>query len=104
GPVWLLQSAEAHIAGRIGLCHAVGEFIEAGPERVWRRLAEVGSRTREALADLPGWSVVTSAGPAGTGSATTALRATAGQDIAAARARLRAEHGIGTSACGVPRP
>jgi pyridoxal 5-phosphate dependent beta-lyase len=103
GPVWLLQSAEAHIAGRIGLCHAVGEFVGAGPERVRRRLAEVGRLTREALADLPGWSVVTSAGPAGTGSATTALRATAGQDIAATRARLLDEHGIVTSACGVPR-
>ena len=102
-PVWLLQSAEAHIAGRVGLCHAVREFVEAGPERVWRRLAEVGRQTREALADLPGWSVVAEAGPAGAGSATTALRATAGQDIAAARARLLDKHGIVTSVCGIPR-
>ncbi|MBV9450571.1 MAG: aminotransferase class V-fold PLP-dependent enzyme [Streptosporangiaceae bacterium] len=127
-PVWLLQSAEAHIAGRIGLCHAVQEFIEAGPERVWRRLAEVGRQTREALAGLPGWSVVAAAGPSpagslsagspsagspsagslsagspGVGSATTALRATAGQDIAVVRARLLDEHGIVTSVCGVPR-
>ncbi|HEX6520016.1 MAG TPA: aminotransferase class V-fold PLP-dependent enzyme [Streptosporangiaceae bacterium] len=107
-PVWLLQSAEAHVAGRIGLCKAVQEFIEAGPERVWRRLAEVGRLTREALADLPGWSVVAAAGPAGSspagaGSATTVLRATAGQDIATVRARLLDEHGIVTSVCGVPR-
>ena len=142
-PVWLLQSAEAHIAGRIGLCHAVQEFIEAGPERVWRRLAEVGRQTREALAGLPGWSVVAAAGPsgsgpsgsgplgsgplgsgplgsgplgsgplgsgalgsgaAGIGSATTALRATAGQDITTVRARLLDEHGIVTSVCGLPR-
>ena len=27
------------------------------PARVWDRLAEVGSQTRETLADLPGWEV-----------------------------------------------
>ncbi len=102
-PVWLLQSAEANIAGRVGLCHAVREFTEAGPERVWQRLAEVGRQTREALAGLSGWSVVPAAAPAGAGSAITALRATGGQDVATARARLLGEHGIVTTACGTSR-
>ena len=64
------------------------------------RLAEVGRQTRETLADLPGWAVPTRVGA---GSAITALRATNGQDVPAARARLLDEHGIVTTAGAVPR-
>jgi hercynylcysteine S-oxide lyase len=102
-PVWLLESAEANIAGRIGLCNAVYEFIAAGPERVWQRLAEVGDQTREALADVPGWAVVPAAMPAGVGCATTVIRALDGQDVFAVRGRLLDEHGVVTSACAIGR-
>jgi pyridoxal 5-phosphate dependent beta-lyase len=94
-PVRLLESEEAGIAGRVGLCTAVREYLEAGPAQVWQRLAEVGRLTREALAGLPGWQVV---GPPAVPSAITALRPAAGQDVAAVRARLLGEHGIVTTA------
>jgi pyridoxal 5-phosphate dependent beta-lyase len=90
-----LESHEANVPGRIGLCTAVREFVDAGPEQVWLRLAEVGTLTRQALHDLPGWAVVEAGGAS---SAITALRATAGQDIRAACARLVAAHGIVTTA------
>jgi pyridoxal 5-phosphate dependent beta-lyase len=99
-PLWLLEAGEANVAARIGLCTAVREHVQAGPAQVWRRLAEVGAATREALAGLPGWAVV---GPVDAGSAITALRATNGQDIAAARARLLEEYGIVTTAGAVGR-
>jgi hercynylcysteine S-oxide lyase len=124
-PVWLLESAEAHVSGRVGLCTAVREFTEAGPAAVWQRLASVGRQTREALADLPGWAVVgppqtasprtaspQSASPETaspetaspeTGSAITALRPLNGQDVAVTQARLLDEHGIVTAACGTAR-
>jgi hercynylcysteine S-oxide lyase len=99
-PVWLMEAGEASVASWIGLCTAVREYVEAGPPLLWHRLAEVGSQTREALADLPGWAVVD---PVDAGSAITALRATNGQDIAATRARLLDEHGIVTTAGDVTR-
>ena len=92
-PVWLLSSGEAHVAGRVGLCNAVREFLDDGPAAVRDRLAAVGGQTREALDGLPGWAVIP-----GTGSAITALRALNGQDIVATRARLLAEHGIVSTA------
>jgi pyridoxal 5-phosphate dependent beta-lyase len=99
-PVWLMEAGEASVASWIGLCTAVREYVEAGPDRVWQRLAEVGRQTRETLADLPGWSVLD---PPGAGSAITALRATDGQDIPATRARLLAKHRILTTAGAVTR-
>jgi pyridoxal 5-phosphate dependent beta-lyase len=99
-PVRFLESHEAHVPGRVGLCTAVREYLAAGPERVWARLADVGSLTREALRGLPGWTVLE---PAGAPVATTALRATAGQDIRDTRGWLLAEHGIVTTAAGVQR-
>jgi hercynylcysteine S-oxide lyase len=97
-PVLLLESHEAHFAGRIGLCAAVGEHVSMGPVTVRARLAEVGRLTREALADVPGWEIVaTPDGPAGA-SAITALRPVAGQKVAAVRAGLLAEHQIVTTA------
>lgn len=99
-PLWLLMAVEANVAAWIGLCTAVREYVQADPARVWRRLAAVGRQTREALAGLPGWAI---AWPAGSGSAITALRATRGQDIAAAQARLLGEYGIVTTAGVVAR-
>jgi pyridoxal 5-phosphate dependent beta-lyase len=93
-PVRLLESSEATIAGRVGLCAAVQQYRQAGPARVWQRLAAVGVLTRQALADLPGWSAAGNPG----GCAITGLRATAGQDIAQVRARLLGEHAILTTA------
>jgi hercynylcysteine S-oxide lyase len=94
-PVRLLESEEANVAGRVGLATAVGEYLGDDPVRVRQRLAAVGRLTREALAGVPGWQV---ADPAGVPSAITALRPAAGQDPAATRARLVAEHGIVTTA------
>jgi hercynylcysteine S-oxide lyase len=109
-PLWLLMAREANVAAWVGLCTAVREFTAAGPALVWDRLAAVGRQTRDALAGLPGWAV---AGPADSApaisdsavsaSAITALRATNGQDIAAVRARLLAEHAILTTAGAVNR-
>jgi hercynylcysteine S-oxide lyase len=99
-PVRYLQSHEANVPGRIGLCTALREHIETGPELVWARLAEVGTQTREALRDLPGWAVLDAAGAP---SAITALRPTAGQDVTATRARLLADHAIVTTSCAVER-
>ena len=100
GPVWLLESAEANIAGRIGLCNAVQEFRSAGPAGIWQRLAQVGRQTRQALTDLPGWAVLPAVGPS---VAITALRPLGGQDVAATRARLLDEHGIVSTACATSR-
>ncbi len=99
-PLWLLDATEANVAGWVGLCTAVAEFTDAGPPRICTRLAEVGRQTREALAGLPGWAV---ADAADAGSAIVALRAMNGQDVAATRARLLAEHDIVTTAGGVLR-
>jgi hercynylcysteine S-oxide lyase len=102
-PVLLLESHEAHVAGRIGLAAAVSEFLAADPAAVRARLAAVGRQTRAALAAVPGWEVVpeaiaTGATGATPGSAITALRPLDGQDVAAVRARLLAEHQIVTTA------
>jgi hercynylcysteine S-oxide lyase len=99
-PVWLLGTGEAHVAGWVGLCTAVKEYVAAGPDRVWERLASVGRETREALARLPGWAV---AGPVDAGSAITALRAANGQGISQTRERLLREYGIVTTAGEVTR-
>jgi hercynylcysteine S-oxide lyase len=100
-PVGLLESAEANIPGRVGLCTAVAEFAEAGPAAVRQRLASVGRATREAMSDLPGWAVVPAA--AGSETAITGLRPVSGQDVALTRARLLSEHGILTTACVTAR-
>jgi hercynylcysteine S-oxide lyase len=94
-PVRPLESAEANVAGRVGLCSAVQQYLQAGPANVWQRLAEVGTLTRQVLSDVPGWEVT---GRISAGSAITALRATGGQDVAGTRARLLAEHAILTTA------
>jgi pyridoxal 5-phosphate dependent beta-lyase len=95
GPLWLLSAHEANVAAWVGLCHAAAEYLDAGPPRIWARLAEAGRQTREALAGLPGWAL---ADPVDTPSAIVALRAANGQDIAKIRTRLLAEHAIVTTA------
>jgi pyridoxal 5-phosphate dependent beta-lyase len=90
------ESGEAHVAGRVGLAAAVREYVEAGPELVTDRLAEVGRLTREAVATVSGWAVAHPEAPAG---ATTSLVATAGQDVERSRAGLLDEHAILTTAC-----
>ncbi len=99
-PLWLIGAGEANVAAWVGLCTAVREHIEAGPARIWDRLAEVGRQTRETLAGLPGWEV---ADAPDARSAIVALRASNGQDVAGTRARLLAEHGIVTTAGAVTR-
>ncbi|MEP7179649.1 MAG: aminotransferase class V-fold PLP-dependent enzyme [Pseudonocardiales bacterium] len=86
-----LESHDAHVAGRVGLCTALDEHVADDPAAVWQRLDEVGRLTRDALADLPGWQVV--AARAGSG-AITALRPTAGQDVQAVCRQLLAEDRI----------
>jgi pyridoxal 5-phosphate dependent beta-lyase len=94
-PVRVLESHEANFAGRIGLCAAVRQHLDADPAAVRKRLAEVGRMTREILAGLPGWAVVD---PVDAPSAISALRPLAGQDVIQTRLRLIAEHGIVTTA------
>lgn len=94
-PVLLIESGESHFAGRVGLCNAVSEFLAAGPEAVYERLALVGKETRAALADVPGWQVV---GEVDAPCAITALRPCAGQDVAAVRSMLLERHQIVTTA------
>lgn len=91
-----LESHDAHIAGRVGLCVAVAEHLAVGPAAMRQRLVDVGRWTREELADVPGWAVVS---PADAGCAITALRPTGGQDVAVTRARLLGEYAILTTAC-----
>lgn len=93
--VHAMESDEAHIAGRVGLAAAVAEFIGEDPQHVWNRLDEVGRMARSALTGIPGWQVVDKVDA---GTAITALRATASQDVVTVRARLLVEHGILTTA------
>ncbi len=93
-PLRLLEYREAHVAGWVGLAHAVSEFLDAGPQAVWEQLVAVGALTRDMLGDLSGWEVV---GEISAPSAITALRPTDGQDVATVRARLLAEHRIVTT-------
>jgi len=94
-PVRLLESREAHVAGRVGLANAVREYLSAEPSAVWERLAAVGKLTRSVLSGLDGWEVV---GDADAPSAITALRPLRGQDVAEVRARLLSGHRIVTTA------
>ncbi len=94
-PVLLLESSEGHVAGRVGLCNAVSEFVSAGPDAVYERLTLVGKETRAVLGGAPGWQVV---GEADAPSAVTALRPAMGQDVAAVRSALLEQHKIVTTA------
>lgn len=98
--VRLLESHEAHVAGRVGLSVAVRQHLELGPSAVWHRLSEVGRATREALDDLRDWRVLGSSDSPG---AITALQPTHETDLPSTRARLIADHGIVTTVAGVAR-
>jgi len=95
-----LDSHEANVAGRVGLCAAVREYLALGPATVTARLADVGRMTRDALAGLRSWKVVDGDTAGG---AITALTPTAGADVAATRARLLDRHAILTTASQVVR-
>jgi pyridoxal 5-phosphate dependent beta-lyase len=95
-PAHLLESAEAHVAGRVGLGVAVREHLDLGREAVAARLVDVGGAVREMAASLADWDVVHPQSPAG---AITSLRPTGGQDAVRARERLLEEHHVLTSVC-----
>lgn len=94
--VRLLESEEAHVAGRVGLAVAVQELLALGTAAVFDRLAEVGRQVREAVDALPGWSVLGADAPAGS---TTALVPADGRDVERLRERLLVEDRILTSVC-----
>jgi pyridoxal 5-phosphate dependent beta-lyase len=87
-PVRMLESGDAHVAGRLGLATAVRAYVAQGPAAAHDRLDRVGVLTREVLTDLPGWCVVPGTGPI------TALRPRDGADPVATRDRLLGEHDI----------
>ncbi len=99
-PMRAFESREAHIAGRVGLIVAVGDYLAAGPDRVRERLAGVGRTTRAMLDGVAGWTVIE---PADEPTATTTLRPPDGVDVAGTRSRLLTEHGIVLSALGPER-
>ncbi|SOC48002.1 pyridoxal 5-phosphate dependent beta-lyase [Blastococcus aggregatus] len=99
-PMRAFESAEGHIAGRIGLIMAVGEHLAAGPDRARERLTGIGRATRALLDGAAGWTVIE---PADEPSATTTLTPPDGVDVVATRARLLGEHGIVVSALGRER-
>ncbi len=95
-----LESREAHVAGRVGLAQAVREHLALGAAEVHAELAAVGLSTRQALTDLPGWTVCERVDAPG---ATTTLLPPEGLTAAEVRARLLAEHAVVTTAGGVER-
>jgi len=95
-----LADAEVNVAAQLGLSVALGEHVAAGPQRIRAELAAVGSRTRTALDDVPGWRVVEAVDEP---SAITTLTPPVGVDPLDVRARLIAEHGIVTTFAGVGR-
>jgi pyridoxal 5-phosphate dependent beta-lyase len=94
------ESADAHVAGRVGLVVALGEHLAAGPDRVRARLAALGRATRERVDGRGGWSVVE---PLDEPTAITTLRPPAGTDVRATVARLHDEHGVLVTAVGRER-
>jgi len=84
--VRMLESGDAHAAGRVGLAAAVRAYVEAGPASVHEQLDELGQVTRTVLDDLTDWEVLPGTGPI------TALRPTAGQDPFAVKDALLRDH------------
>ena len=95
-----MAHAETNVAARVGFSVALGEHVAAEPERVRRRLVEVGAMTRGVLAGVTGWHVVE---PADEASAITTLTPPDGIDPGTVRARLIADHRIVTTYVGVER-
>lgn len=101
GPVLAqLALGEANVAARVAFSVAASELLEQVPAAVRARLAEVGTLTRDVLADVPGWQVVE---PRDSPTAITTLVPTDGADVVAVRAELIARHGIVTTAAGPER-
>ncbi|MGY1841703.1 MULTISPECIES: ergothioneine biosynthesis PLP-dependent enzyme EgtE [unclassified Modestobacter] len=94
------ESSDAHTAGRVGLVHAVGEHLAAGPDRVRARLAGLGRATRELLDGRGGWRVVE---PLDEPTAITTLRPPAGVDVRQTVRRLQAAHGVVVTPVGRER-
>lgn len=95
-----LGFGEANIAARVGFSVALGEHLEAGPEAVRARLAELGDLTRSLLADVDGWAVVEETEEP---SAITTLAALDGAEPQEVQAWLLAERRIVTTYAGIPR-
>lgn len=95
-----LEFGEANIAARVGFSVALGEHLACGPEAVRGRLAELGSISRTALADVPGWAVIEEVEEP---SAITTLAAVNGADPQAVREWLLTERRILTTFAGVQR-
>lgn len=95
-----LEQGEANAAARIGFAVAVGEHLALDPERIRAELADVGRRTREALAEVPGWRVVE---PTGEPTAITTVEPVDGADPARVRAWLIEHRRIVTTHCAVAR-
>lgn len=95
-----LAHVEANIAARVAFSVALGEHLSAGPDRVRARLAEVGSTTRQVLAEVPGWRVVE---PVDEPTAITTIESVDGLDPHRVRSWLIAERGVVTTAIGIER-
>jgi pyridoxal 5-phosphate dependent beta-lyase len=95
-----LEFGEANIAARVGFSVALGEHLAYGPESVRARLAELGSISRTALADVSGWALVEETEEP---SAITTLAPVDGADPEAVRAWLLAERRILTTYAGTQR-
>ena len=89
-----IEQGEANVAARVGYSVALGEYLAAGPKQISERLAEVGTMTREALADVKGWRVVEAVDEP---TAITTLEPVDGADPQQVRAQLIAEHAIVTT-------
>ncbi|RLV49483.1 aminotransferase class V-fold PLP-dependent enzyme [Nocardioides mangrovicus] len=87
-----LDDEECSVASRVGAAQALAEL----PTDHVDRLAAVGRRLREAVADVEGWEV---ADPPGATGALVGLRPTADQDVEAVQRRLHQEHRVLTTAC-----
>lgn len=93
-PLRTYESREGAIAARVGLAQAVDDLWEFGVDATHDELAEVGRRTRAALADVPGWVVDRRPEAHPTAGAITTLLPGAGQDVTEVRERLIAAHGV----------
>jgi hercynylcysteine S-oxide lyase len=102
-PLSVMQSFDLHetnLAARVGYSLALGEHLAAGPQRIRRRLSNVGAATRTLLDGVAGWRVIE---PADEPTAITTLVPPHGVDPRAARTRLIDEHRIVTTVAEVAR-
>jgi pyridoxal 5-phosphate dependent beta-lyase len=99
-PIGRLESSDAHIAGRIGLSLAVSEFLAAGTESVYARLAAIGSLSREVLGGIGGWRVIE---PIDEPTAVATLIPPDGVSVVESAGKILAAQGILTTAVDVSR-